>query len=83
MVAMVVDIDPEAEHTTVDACRNWGMELGSRHRIAIGVVRKHLKGPRFLSSSSPQTHLALLTAVCWGISWTPAVVWKQADHTWR
>ena len=74
MVVMAVDTDLEAEHTIVDACQSWGRVLGSRHHIATAVVHMRLKGLHFLCSSSRLTHLVLLTVVCLGTGWMPAVV---------
>ena len=75
MVVRVVDIDLAVERRTVVVCRTVGRVLGNRHRIAIAVVRMHWMGLRFLCSSSHRIPV-LLTAVCLGIGWMPAVVKK-------
>jgi hypothetical protein len=74
MVVMVVGTAPGAEHKTVVACRSEGRVLGSHHRIAIAVVHMHLKGPRFLCSSSRLTHPVHLTVVCLDRGSMPAFV---------
>ena len=80
MVVRVVDIDLAVERRTVVVCRTVGRVLGNRHRIAIAVVRMHLKGLRCLCNSSRWIPVRL-TVVCLGIGWMPAAVKKQGDRT--